>query len=494
MCTNGGCYSGQDPFKALKPIPKEKTGDMLTTSFKGFVAVILTFSIALAIYSTLHKSSRSDFFPWSDLPNPTLYMAHLISDRSPTNISHIAFGIAGSTETWEKRVSYSDLWWKPNATRGFVFLEKKPDPKTPSKIQHRVSSEWRRFGHSIGSDSAVRIARVVVDLFRAGLPNVRWLVMGDDDTVFFPENLVAVLGKYDHRGMVYVGENSESVEQDVMHAYDMAFGGGGFAISYPLAAHLFTVMDGCLNRYHYFYGSDQRVWACVGEVGVALTRESGFHQIDIRGNIFGLLAAHPVAPLVSLHHLDYVKPIFPNKTQLESLSALMKAYELDPSRTLQQCFCYHHGYKWSVSISWGYSVQIYPTLIPAKELEMPLQTFQTWRSFQNGPFTFNTRTMSSDPCQQPVVFFLNETEIESSDANETVTTYANFAPNLEKNCNKEYSRAMAIEKIVVSASKMDPQEWKQRPRRLCCDIEGGFEHGTMRIRIRRCKDSETITI
>ncbi|GFP86365.1 hypothetical protein PHJA_000780300 [Phtheirospermum japonicum] len=392
-------------------------------------------------------------------------MAQLNSDQSPTNISHLAFGIGGSTQTWEKRGQYSDLWWRPDTTRGFVFLEKKPDPKTRFKIRHRVSSNWKRYKRSAGSESAVRIARVAVDLFRVGLPNVRWFVMGDDDTVFFPENLVTVLAKYDHRKMVYVGGDSESVEQDVMHAYDMAFGGGGFAISYPLAAQLASAMDGCLNRYHYFYGSDQRVWACVGELGVGLTRESGFHQIDIRGNPFGLLAAHPLAPLVSLHHLDYVQPLFPNQTQLDSLRTLIEAYKLDPSRALQQCLCYHRRNKWSVSISWGYAVQIYPALLPAKELEMPLLTFKTWRSWKDGPFTFNTRPVSPDPCRRPIIFYLNSAE-EGPTATETVTTYRKFVGSNNnhpvKNCNRLYARAMAIENIVVSASeKMDLQEWKQ---------------------------------
>ncbi|EAZ16907.1 hypothetical protein OsJ_32386 [Oryza sativa Japonica Group] len=35
---------------------------------------------------------------------------------------------------------------------------------------------------------------------------------GDNDTVFFPDNLVAVLNKYDHAEMYYVGAPSESVE------------------------------------------------------------------------------------------------------------------------------------------------------------------------------------------------------------------------------------------------------------------------------------------
>ncbi|KAG8390032.1 hypothetical protein BUALT_Bualt01G0041000 [Buddleja alternifolia] len=494
MCTTRE-NMGHDPFKALKPIAKEKTGDYLTASYKAVVAIVSIFSIfsiSLLLYSAFHGSTRPAFFRWPELQNPTLYLSQLNSDRSPTNISHIAFGIAGSTRTWQNRVHYSDVWWKPNTTRGFVFLDKKPDPKTRFKIQTRVSSDWKRFKRSAGSESAVRIARVVVDLFRVGLPNVRWFVMGDDDTVFFPSNIVTVLSKYDHRRMMYVGGNSESVEQNVMHAYDMAFGGGGFAISYPLAAELVRAMDGCLNRYHYFYGSDQRVWACVGELGVGLTRELGFHQIDIRGDPFGLLAAHPVAPLVSLHHLDYVKPMFPNRTQLESLTTLMKAYEVDPSRTLQQCFCYHHKHKWSVSISWGYTVQIYPTLLTAKELEMPLQTFQTWRSWKEGPFTFNTRPVSSDPCQQPIVFYLDS--VEEVEIGETVTTYKKFVHEPVKSCNKNYARAVAIENIVVSASKMDPEDWNQRPRRECCEINGGSIHRTMRVRIRRCKHSETITI
>lgn len=103
--------------------------------------------------------------------------------------------------------------------------------------------------------------------------------MGDDDTVFFVENLVTVLGKYDHNEMHYIGGNSESVEQDVIHSYTMAYGGGGFAISYPLAAELVRVLDGCIDRYASFYGSDQKIGGCMSEIGVPVTKELGFHQV-----------------------------------------------------------------------------------------------------------------------------------------------------------------------------------------------------------------------
>lgn len=56
--------------------------------------------------------------------------------------------------------------------------------------------------------------------------------MGDDDTVFFTENLVTMLAKYDHNEIYYIGDNSESMEQNAALTYDMAFGGGGFSITY----------------------------------------------------------------------------------------------------------------------------------------------------------------------------------------------------------------------------------------------------------------------
>ncbi|XP_075084111.1 uncharacterized protein LOC107821451 [Nicotiana tabacum] len=496
--------SGHDlplPFRVI--FPKDKNCDRFTASIKVVSFFLFLASISLVLYSAFVRQdlwfrcpecpdSSISFNPVCD---PHQYNSTAADDSlSPTNISHIVFGIAGSAQTWKNRKHYSELWWKPTVTRGFVWLDEEPDPNSTwpgTSPPYRISSDWKKFKFT-SSQSAVRISRVIVDSFRVGLPNARWFVMGDDDTVFFTENLVTVLAKYNHREMYYIGGNSESVEQNVMHAYDMAFGGGGFAISYPLAAELVRIMNRCLNQYFNFYGSDQRVWACVGEVGVTLTPERGFHQIDIRDDPFGLLAAHPMAPLVSLHHLEYVQPLFPNQSQLESLRMLTTAYKVDPSRTMQQAFCYYQRYKWSISVSWAYAVQIYPWLLSAKDLETPLQTFRTWRSWSSGPFTFNTRPMSSEPCERPLIFYLDS--IKEDEKGKTVTTYKKLPIKQEKKCNQaNYARAFAIEKIVVSSLKMDPEKWKKVPRRQCCEASKGFWSNTMTVKIRNCKNRETIT-
>ncbi|EPS67030.1 hypothetical protein M569_07747 [Genlisea aurea] len=461
-------------------------------SFRTAVSFIFILSISLAFYST-----RTAFLCRPD-PNPPLPSSSSSSSpavflRSPTNVSHIAFGIGGSASTTPGRGGYAGLWWKPNVTRGYVFLDKEPD-RLDAEIPHRLSSDWTRFRTGGASDSALRIARVVADLFSAGLTDVRWFVMGDDDTIFFPENLATVLSRYDHRKMIYVGGNSESVEQNALHAYGMAFGGGGIAISYPLAERLSRRIDGCLNRYHYFYGSDQMIWACVQELGISLTRESGFHQMDIRGDPFGFLAAHPMAPLVSLHHLDHVNPLFPNRTRLDSLSILMKAYGADPLRTLQHCSCSaarRRGRKWSISVAWGYAVQIYPFPMAPHELATPMQTFLTWRTWKDGPFTFNTRPpLAADPCRRPVVFYLKAAAAIDRNNGSSSTRYGKSAEEEErggKECGRSEVAAEVEEVVVVTAAAMDGAEFGlgSDRRRQCCEaVDGGG--GIMRIRIATC--------
>lgn len=181
-------------------------------------------------------------------------------------------------------------------------------------------------------------------------------------------------------------------------------------------------------------------------------------QFDIRGDPYGILAAHPLAPLVSLHHLDHVEPLFPNQTRIDSLNLLMQAYRVDSSRILQQSVCYDQRKKWSISIAWGYAVQIYPFMVTATDIEIPFQTFKTWRSSSDGPFNFNTRPVSSDPCWRPVVYFLKQ--VHEVDTRGTKTTYERFVAKEEKVCEKvDYARVVAVKQVTVSSMKMDSQLW-----------------------------------
>ena len=171
-----------------------------------------------------------------------------------------------------------------------------------------------------------------------------------------------------------------------------------------------------------------------------------------------------MAPLVSLHHIDAVSPIFPRQTHLGSLKSLFQAYRVDPARTLQQSFCYDRRRNWSFSVSWGYTAQLYSWVVPAHMLETPLQTFKTWRSQSQGPFTFNTRSVTSDPCEQPVIYFLDEVR-EGAKGGETMSSYRRSAQaqvQSGKACERpDYAPIMAVQRIKVSALKMSPHDWKK---------------------------------
>ena len=207
-----------------------------------------------------------------------------LEKSEPTNISHIVFGIGASAKLWNKRKNYIKIWYNSSQMRGVVWVDTEVKTSAADELrlpEIRISSDTSNFSytHKKGHRSAIRISRIVSETLKLRLNNVRWFVMGDDDTFFVTENLVRVLQKYDHNQFYYIGSNSESHMQNIYFSYGMAYGGGGFAISYPLAVALGKMQDRCIQRYPALYGSDDRMQACMAELGVPLTKELGFHQV-----------------------------------------------------------------------------------------------------------------------------------------------------------------------------------------------------------------------
>ncbi|CAN1237341.1 hypothetical protein LINGRAPRIM_LOCUS1860 [Linum grandiflorum] len=418
--------------------------------------------------------------------------------RQKTSLRHIVFGIAASSGLWERRKEYIKLWYRPDQMRGVVWIDKPPPPPDEEMLPPiKISGDTARFAykHAKGDRSAIRISRIVSETVRLGLKDVRWLVMGDDDTVFVAENLVGVLAKYDHEQYYYIGSNSESHLQNIMFSYAMAYGGGGFAISYPLAVALSRMQDRCLGRYPGLYGSDDRIQACMAEIGVPLTKEIGFHQFDVYGNAFGLLAAHPVTPLVSLHHIDVIEPIFPKATRLQSLQRLAIPMSLDPPALMQQSICYDHKRHWTISVSWGYAVQIIRGTVSPREMEMPVRTFVNWhKKADYRGYAFNTRPVPRDHCRVPFVYTLTDAVYEPK-TGKTASEYVRHrmdAPATK--CNwKKFSDPEKIDRVEVYKTP-DPDLWAKAPRRNCCRVlpSSNKKKKTVMIDVGECRENEVM--
>ncbi|KAL8258756.1 hypothetical protein R6Q59_026709 [Mikania micrantha] len=414
-------------------------------------------------------------------------------ETTPTNISHIVFSIASVVKTWHTRKHYVESWWHQNVTRGFLCLDQAPIqylPWPPTSPRVLVSSDAMSQKEIT---YAIRIAKVIKETFDAENKGVRWYVMADDDTVFFVENLVEILKKYDHNGYYYVGMNAESIISNAQFSFEMGFGGAGFAFSYSLANLLVKNLDLCLMRYQGFHTSDHILESCLADLGVSLTQVKGFHQIDLRGDISGLLSAHPHSPVVSLHHLDFVKPLFPALNRHQSLNHLMTSAKADQSRLFQQSICYNHPKNWSFSLSWGYSVHIYEKFIVPSLLQVPIQTFTEWRRGAKPALMLNTRNLSKDSCSIPHYFYFDSV-VESGGGGrrwQVVMSYVRRFPRRLPPCmvNGSHS-ADYVEKILVISpvTRLEMEGW----RRECCDVIHVEKENVTTIKIRPCMKYEII--
>ncbi|KAI3795418.1 hypothetical protein L1987_38071 [Smallanthus sonchifolius] len=429
-------------------------------------------------------------------PIPTTHpVISVVTPPATTTIRHLLFSIASSGKSYRNRKPYLRLWYNPNTTNAIVFLDRPvtdsgADSDLPPVI---ISSDTSRFPYTFpkGLRSAIRVARIVKEAVESdGSDGVRWYVFGDDDTVFFTDNLVRVLSKYDHERWFYIGSRSESYDQNLQHSFGMAFGGGGFAISRSLARVLARVLDSCLMRYPHVYGSDSRVYSCLSELGVELTHEPGFHQVDVRGDLFGILAAHPLSLLLSLHHFDIIDPIFPGLTKLESLEHLFKAVNHDSPRILQQAVCYDSSKSITISISWGYVVQVFEGNQLLPDLIRVQKTFTSWRrkeNFFSSLHMFNTRNYSKDPCKSSDLFFFEGVVPEEN------RSYTFYKRKKSMNC----SRSNAIRDLInikVFSRKLDADTQQISPvRRQCCEILPPYNE-TMVIALRRCETDELIAM
>lgn len=147
---------------------------------------------------------------------------------------------------------------------------------------------------------------------------------------------------------------------------------------------------------------------------------------------------------MSLHHFDVVRPIFPNKNRVESTRHLMKAANVDQPRLLQQTICYHRQHRWSISVSWGYSIHIYEKTLPRSWLQKPIETFSRWGGGQLNPpryYLFNTRKLSNNSCEAPHIFFFES--IKKISKNSILTSYSrsssrNLPPCVDGNHSANY--------------------------------------------------------
>ncbi|XP_019421074.1 PREDICTED: uncharacterized protein LOC109331184 [Lupinus angustifolius] len=402
-----------------------------------------------------------------------LHNSSSIVEQEDLSLKHVVFGIAGSSKLWKQRKEYIKLWWRPNDMCGHVWLDEQvlqehgDDLLPPIMVSEGISHF--RYTNPLGHPSGLRISRIVKESFRLGHSDTRWFVLCDDDTIFNVDNLVDVLSKYNSSEMIYIGSPSESHSANSYFSHSMAFGGGGIAVSYPLAKALSEILDECIERYPKLYGSDDRLHACITELGIPLTWEHGFHQWDIRGDAHGLLSSHPIAPFVSIHHVEAVNPFYPGLSSLDSLKLFTKAMRTDQRSFLQRSICYDHARHLTFSVSLGYAIEVLPNIVLPPELERSERTYSAWNGItKRDEFDFDAREPSRSFCKKPIIFFLKDAGRESN------ASWGSYIRTRDKDdlkrrifCFPHLPPLRNVQEIQVVVQPLS-KNWHLVPRRLCC--------------------------
>lgn len=253
--------------------------------FKTLLISVLVLSSCSIFYYIIHPKWPADSFAISRTERILLQPT---SADSPTNISHLVFGIVGSEGAWHHRKGYGETWWRPNVTRGYVYLDIPPTgdllPWSSASPPYRVSEDLSELIKEINPAAPIvtRVVHAILEIFREeDHESFRWLVMGDDDTIFLVDNMVDVLAKFDHTKYYYIGGISECLNPNFFFSFNMGFGGAGFVLSYPLAKAFANNVESCLRRYPQLITGDIIEMSCIADIGVNLSPHKGLHQVKL---------------------------------------------------------------------------------------------------------------------------------------------------------------------------------------------------------------------
>ncbi|CAF2692526.1 unnamed protein product [Rotaria sp. Silwood2] len=245
----------------------------------------------------------------------------------------------------------------------------------------------------------------IKDDMHIGRKNIQWFAVGDDDTVWFVNNLLDTLQQYNSSNLMYIGDISDKKSQVIRHGDYYAYGGGGILLSRPLAI-LFAQHTQDCKRFLHLYGGDEMIGKCITEVlQVKLTRNKNFHQMDSSGDLTGYFESG-IDGLVSLHHMFSLWKPFPDEhinTINETMDLLQFAYITFDGNFLKRFVRVNYKTNQTLLLTLGYSFSLFNRILTRADLTLVEDTgFGTematrkTRSKENNKTTWYFRRLTID--------------------------------------------------------------------------------------------------
>jgi len=174
-----------------------------------------------------------------------------------------------------------------------------------------------------------------------------------------------------------------------------------------------------------------------------------------------------------------------------AMQHFFQAADTDPARILQQTVCYDQKNSLTVSVSWGYSVQVFKGNVLLPDLLAVQKTFVPWKRGRNvtDVYMFDTKHYPRDECKRGALFFLKS--ITSGEGKtKTESTYNRQPP---RKCPPDLIPLKNLRLIKVTSERLQLAPGKAL-RRHCCDIATSSSDNNIDINIRKCEDDELIAM
>ena len=151
----------------------------------------------------------------------------------------------------------------------------------------------------------------IMDTFNR-FPAADWYAMGDDDTLWVPQNLQQALSTFPPSSMAFLGGLGSHKELNIAQSFNrgnstfpgtLAWGGAGMVLSRAAMQQLQSGFLACISDVRDLFGGDERISHCVERLcNTSLHALPGFHQLDYFDPT-DLFHQHPISPVFSLHHV-----------------------------------------------------------------------------------------------------------------------------------------------------------------------------------------------
>ncbi|UJR16834.1 hypothetical protein I4U23_003733 [Adineta vaga] len=206
---------------------------------------------------------------------------------------------------------------------------------------------------------------------------IQWFAVGDDDTLWFINNLLRLLEYYNSSSALYLGNTSTKKILLNRHGAFFGYGGAGILFSRPLVLLFVQHRQEC-EQFLTAFGGDEMIGKCVTQVlKINLTKNNHFHQMDLFGDMLGLIE-NGMDRLVTLHHMfSHWRPFPDSDTDKlnETIYRLSIAYTTFNEHYLKRYLYFNYNTNQSVLLTLGHSVSVFNRILSHKDFS---QIEKTW--------------------------------------------------------------------------------------------------------------------